>query len=159
MKWLKTMNSESDNIYPASEMLTMVAPCNLTWTNVSEETITYIFRVENQKSGIPCCSTCLATCCTLVSCSADFRPCRWSWQVPQKHRFTYGLRSPISQKMETFVLISKLFLSGGHCECNDERDSPQHAPHWPRWHVTVWVRQPSGQMSGNSDVYRLLHLH
>jgi hypothetical protein len=36
-------------------------------------------------------AACLATCCKLVSCSADFRPWRWRWKIPPKRRFTYGL--------------------------------------------------------------------
>jgi hypothetical protein len=29
-----------------------------------------------------------ATCCTLVSCPADFLPWRWRWYVPPKRRFS-----------------------------------------------------------------------
>jgi hypothetical protein len=56
------------------------------WTDVSEEHITSEF--------------CLATCCMLVSCSADFRPGRWRWYVPPKFRLTYGA---MPQNMATFI--------------------------------------------------------
>jgi hypothetical protein len=46
---------------------------------------------------------CLDTCCTPVSCSADFRLWRKRWYVPPKRRFTYELHDDISQKMTTFV--------------------------------------------------------
>jgi hypothetical protein len=60
------------------------------WNDVSQELIASIFRG-------------LATCYTLVSCSADFRRWRRSWYVPTKRRFTYGLHGAISQKMATFI--------------------------------------------------------
>jgi hypothetical protein len=45
----------------------------------------------------------LATCYTLVSCSANFRPWRWRWYIPPKRQFAYGLHGAISQKMATFI--------------------------------------------------------
>jgi hypothetical protein len=73
------------------------------WTDVSEKRIVSVFSAENQPRN-----NWLATCCTLVSCLADFRPWRQSWYVPPKRRFTCGLRDAVSQKMAT------LFLS---CSC------------------------------------------
>jgi hypothetical protein len=46
---------------------------------------------------------CLAACCTLVSCSANFRPWRWRLYDPPKRRSTYRLHGTISQKMATFI--------------------------------------------------------
>jgi hypothetical protein len=60
--------------------------------------------VNRRFKGMPSSlSSGLATCCTLVSCSADFRPWKWRWNVPPKLRFTYGLHGAVSQKMATFI--------------------------------------------------------
>jgi hypothetical protein len=40
---------------------------------------------------------------TLVTCSADFRPRRWSLYDPPKHQFTYQLHLSITQNMRTFA--------------------------------------------------------
>jgi hypothetical protein len=48
---------------------------------------------------------CLATYCTLVSCSSDFRPWRWMWYVPPKCPITYGLHGAITQKMAQFITV------------------------------------------------------
>jgi hypothetical protein len=71
------------------------------WTDVSEERITFIFRVENQP-----CKKAFSRCL----------PWRWRLYVPPKRRFRYGLHGDISQKMTTFlsqyisVSISTLLL-------------------------------------------------
>jgi hypothetical protein len=53
-----------------------------------------LYRIWGSPSGsYECCRlVCyLATCYTLIPCSADFRPWRWRWYVPTKGRFTHGL--------------------------------------------------------------------
>jgi hypothetical protein len=45
----------------------------------------------------------LATCISLVHCSADFQHWRWRWYVPPTHRFTCCLHGAIYQKMEIFI--------------------------------------------------------
>jgi hypothetical protein len=52
-------------------------------SDVSEESITFIFRVKSQPNKKPVCNRWLG--------STDFRPWRWRWFVPPKRRFTYGL--------------------------------------------------------------------
>jgi hypothetical protein len=37
-----------------------------------------------------------------VTVGNDFLPWRWRWNIPPKHRFTYGLQGDISQKMASF---------------------------------------------------------
>jgi hypothetical protein len=48
-------------------------------------------------------SLCLASCYTLLSCSADIRQWMCSWHVSSKRRFTYGLHRAVFQKMATFI--------------------------------------------------------
>jgi hypothetical protein len=51
------------------------------------------------------------TCCTLVSCLADFRSWRWRLYVPPKRRFTYELHGTISQKMATLMISNNLQIT------------------------------------------------
>jgi hypothetical protein len=62
------------------------------WNDASEESITLVFKVENQPNKEPACSIWLGVLCMLVACSADFPPWRWRRYVPPKHRLTYELR-------------------------------------------------------------------
>jgi hypothetical protein len=88
--------------------------CELTFRrNVSSPFLEQkISRARNQ-----CAESCLAACCTMAFCSADFRPWRWRWYFPPKSRFAYGLHDAIFQKMATFIvsLFSTLNLDKSYC--------------------------------------------
>jgi hypothetical protein len=83
----------------------------------SEESITSIFRVENQSNKKQDSSRWLGTWLVaaaahhlpqLVSCSADSRSWRWRRYAPPKRCVTYGVHSAISQKIA--ILSSWDFL-------------------------------------------------
>jgi hypothetical protein len=76
----------------------------LLWTDVSEECVASIFRVEKRcfrlvaqpASNLP----------TLVPRSRIFLAWRWRWHVPQKRRFTQDLHGATSQKTAFFIVYS-----------------------------------------------------
>jgi hypothetical protein len=72
---------------------------NLVWTDVSEERIASIFRVEKSASEEPVCSHLL----TLVPHSRIFLPWRWRRYIPPKCRFAHDLHGAISQKTAFFL--------------------------------------------------------
>jgi hypothetical protein len=50
----------------------------------------------------------LATCCTLVSCLADFRPWRWRWYFLPKRQFTQDYRGWPPSSCDVFLLLLTL---------------------------------------------------
>jgi hypothetical protein len=74
---------------------------DLVWTDVSEERITSIFRVE--KSACSC-----SHLLTLVPRTRIFLPWRWRRYVPPKRRFTHDLHGATSQKKPFFLMKTKL---------------------------------------------------
>jgi hypothetical protein len=56
-----------------------------------------------RRNASPPSSGCLASYCTLVSCSANIRPWRWRWYVPLKRRLIYAVHGSIAQKMAIFT--------------------------------------------------------
>jgi hypothetical protein len=92
----------------------------LVWTDVSEESIASIFRVQksarrNQREQLAgVCSHLL----TLVPRSRIFLPWRWKRYVPSKLRFTQCLHAATSQKT-AFFIIRLDFLPGELVSCQN----------------------------------------
>jgi hypothetical protein len=70
---------------------------DLVLTDVSEERIVYIFRVEKSASS---------HLLTLVPLSRIFLLWRWRWYVSPKRRFTQGLYGATSQKTAFFIVTA-----------------------------------------------------
>jgi hypothetical protein len=62
----------------------------------------YQLETSSAKCSVTAPDCRLATCCTLVSCRADFRHRRWRFYIPLKCRFACGLHRAISWKLVTF---------------------------------------------------------
>jgi hypothetical protein len=74
----------------------------LVWTDVSEEHITSILRVEKSACEEPNCSHLL----TLVPRTQIFLPWRWKRYVPPKRWFTQNLHGATSQKTAFFIVTA-----------------------------------------------------
>jgi hypothetical protein len=79
-------------VRPMSQAMQSSYPMRVGW-------IVFLLHSKIYITGIPVDGLfCLATCCTLVSCSADFR----LWHcVSSKLKFAFGLHGTISQEMAT----------------------------------------------------------